>query len=181
MGHGRHRLLVGVHKDGGVAGPLGTSPAIWRDVDAAVGDGAVIWSATCTGPLPAPDGGYCAWEWLDGSAQWAPCPPDGGTLCLGYAAGGDTIPVECPTEVDASGSSFSNGNGSSNGGMNDSGATVRPAEMPSAAAGGGHVEGGGCAVSSREGGGGVAYAALAALSLAIRVRRERRRRRAAGR
>lgn len=57
-------------------------------LDAGVEDGAVWWSTTCTGPLPGPDGGYCAWEWLDGSAQWAPCPPDGGTLCPGYAGDG---------------------------------------------------------------------------------------------
>jgi hypothetical protein len=157
---------------GGGGGAPGTfSPAIWRDVDAAVVDGAVIWSGTCTGPLPGPDGGYCAWEWLDGSAQWAPCPPDGGTLCAWTEIDGAMIPGECPTPDDGGGSSLSNGNGS-NGGLNDGGATVRPAETPTADAGGG------CAVSLGERGGGAAYAALVALSLAIRIRSERRRRRA---
>jgi hypothetical protein len=152
-------------------GSLGLSPVIWRDVDAAVADGAVVWSGTCTGPLPGPDGGYCAWEWLDGSAQWAPCPPDGGTLCPGYEADGDAIPVACPPPGAAGG--FSNGNGGASGDLDDGGATVRPAETPAATAGGG------CAVSSGEGGATYAgLAAFAALSLAIRIRGERRRRRA---
>ena len=162
-------------EDGGVAGPSGLSLAIWRDVDAAVVDGTVPWSGVCTGPLPGPDGGSCAWEWLDGSAQWAPCPPDGGTLCPGYTADGVAVPVECPTG--ASGGAFaSNGTGgASNGALNDSGATVRPAEMP-AAAGGGQGGAGGCSISPGQGG--AAYASLAALSLAIGLRAERRRRRA---
>ncbi len=154
-------------EDGGVTGgPPGLSLALWRDVDASAVDGAVSWSGTCTGPLPAPDGGYCAWEWLDGGAQWAPCPPGGGTLCPGYTADGDVIPVACPAPGGSfgSGSSLSNGNGS----------TMQPA----AAAGGDHGDGGGCTVSSREGGRGAAYAGLAALSLALRIRSGRRKKRA---
>jgi|HubBroStandDraft_4_1064222.scaffolds.fasta_scaffold47528_2 MYXO-CTERM domain-containing protein len=163
-------------EDAGAGGPLG-SLVIWRDVDAAVVDGAVTWSGTCTGPLPGPDGGYCAWEWLDGSAQWAPCPPDGGTLCPGYTADGSAIPVACPTAPDGDGlgsANVTNGNG----GGDDGGATAAPAETPAAATGGGHG-GGGCAVSSGKGGGGAAYVALAALVLVIRIRGQRRRRRAA--
>jgi hypothetical protein len=163
--------------DGGVTGPLGLSPAIWRDIDAAAVDGAVIWSGTCTGPLPGPDGGYCAWEWLDGSAQWAPCPPDGDGLCPGYTANGDVIPVECPTPPDAGGS-FSNGGGGSNGASNDGGTTERPTETPPAAAGGGQGGSGGCVMSPGGASAGAGYAALVALSLAIRIRGAQRKRRA---
>ena len=160
-------------EDGGVAGPPGLSLALWRDVDAAVADGAVVWSGTCTGPLPGPDGGYCAWEWLDGAAQWAPCPPDGGTLCAGYTTGNVAVPVECTTPV-GTGGFASNGNGGASAvGSNDSGATAPPAEMPAAAGGG---KAGGCSVTPGEGG--PAYAALAALALAIGFRSERQRRRA---
>lgn len=163
-------------EDGGVfAATPGISFAIWRDVDAGIVDGAVPWSGVCTGPLPGPDGGYCAWEWLDGSAQWAPCPPDGGTLCPGYTADGSAVPVECP----AGGSFGPNGMGgaSNNGAASDSGATAGPAAaMPTAAGGGQGAAGGGCSMSPGEGG--AAYATLAGLSLAIGLRGQRRRRRA---
>jgi hypothetical protein len=166
--------------------PIGLSPAIWRDVDAAVVDGAVVWSGNCTGPLPGPDGGLCAWEWLDGSAQWAPCPPDGGTLCPWEAADGATIPLPCPT----SGTNGFGGAGNSNGPSIDAGASAPsqtgptatapasasspPAASPSAAAGG---NGGstGCSMSPVETG--APLAALAALSLAVGCGVERRRRR----
>jgi hypothetical protein len=162
-------------EDGGV-NPPGLSLAIWRDVDAAVVDGAVTWSGTCTGPLPGPDGGYCAWEWLDGAAQWAPCPPDGGSLCPGETANGDVIPVPCPPL--GTGGSFSNGNGGS--GSDAGGTAAAPAETPAAAAGAGQGDGGGCTVSLGEGGGGAAYAAVAALALAIGIRVKRRSGRARG-
>jgi hypothetical protein len=141
----------------------------------------VIWSGTCTGPLPGPDGGYCAWEWLDGSAQWGPMPSRRRYPLPGLTADGGAIPIACPTFDE--GGSFSTGNGGSNAGLSDGGATVSPAETPPAgtpavAAGGNHAEGGGCAMSSGEGAGGAAYAALVALSLAIRIRGERRKRRA---
>jgi hypothetical protein len=164
-------------EDGGVfpATP-GISFAIWRDVDAAIVDGAVPWSGVCTGPLPGPDGGYCAWEWLDGSAQWAPCPPDGGTLCPAYTADGTAIPIECPPSADAGGTFSANGLGgaSNNGTVSDSGATAPPAETP-AATGGGQGGASGCSMSPGEGG--AAYTTLAGLSLALGLRGQRRRRR----
>jgi hypothetical protein len=173
--------------EGGPQQPIGLSPAIWRDVDAAVVDGAVVWSGNCTGPLPAPDGGFCAWEWLDGSAQWAPCPPDGGTLCPWETADGATIPLPCPTSGTNNGFG---GGGNSNGPSIDAGASAPsqtgptatapasasspPAASPSAAAGG---NGGssGCSMSPAETG--APLAALAALSLAVGCGVERRRRR----
>jgi MYXO-CTERM domain-containing protein len=157
-------------EDGGFIGPL----AIWRDVDAAVVDGAVTWSGTCTGPLPGPDGGYCAWEWLDGSAQWAPCPPDGGTLCPGYTTDGAAIPVVCPSQL-GSGSSSNGATAGLSGNSNDAadaGATATSAA--DAGVGGGHGESGGCSVSSAAGG--AAYMSLAALALAFGLRSTRRRR-----
>jgi hypothetical protein len=159
--------------DGGLEGPAGLSFAIWKDVDAAVVDGAVPWSGVCTGPLPGPDGGYCAWEWLDGSAQWAPCPPDGGTLCPGYTGNGPAVPVECPTGVDAGGGFAANGLGvaPNNEAVSDSGATAPPAEMPATA---GSARGGGCSMAPGQGG--AAYATLAGLSLAIGLRSRRPRR-----
>jgi hypothetical protein len=165
--------------DAGVTGPLGLSLAIWRDVDAAAVDGAVVWSGTCTGPLPGPDGGYCAWRWLDGSAQWAPCPPDGGTLCEGQTADGTEVPVECPTP--GTGGSFgaatSGNNGVVNGTGSDAGGTV---EAPAPAAQGGSSQGGGgCSVLAGDGDTAYAYAVFASVSLAITLRWGRSRRRRA--
>jgi MYXO-CTERM domain-containing protein len=154
-------------EDGGFIGPA----AIWRDVDAAVVDGAVPWSGTCTGPLPGPDGGYCAWEWLDGSAQWAPCPPDGGTLCPGYTADGAAIPLVCPSQFGGNGGT-AGFTGSSNDAV-DAGATAPPALE--SGGGGGHGGSSGCGVSS--GAGDAAYEPLAALALAFGIRGARRRRR----
>jgi MYXO-CTERM domain-containing protein len=159
--------------DAGPTGPLPLSLALWRDVDAAVVDGAVPWSATCTGPLPGPDGGYCAWRWLDGSAQWAPCPPDGGTLCPAYTTDGTEIPIPCPNPVTAGFGGAGNSNGA-NGTVNDAGGTAGPAEAP-APAKGSSDGGGGCSVSPGERGTASAYAAaLASLSLALTMRRRRR-------
>jgi hypothetical protein len=163
-------------EDAGPTGPLPLSLAIWRDVDAAVVDGAVPWSGTCTGPLPGPDGGYCAWRWLDGSAEWAPCPPDGGTLCPGYTADGTEIPVACPPPTEGF-AAAGNSNGES-GRENDAGGTVSPAEA-SAPMKGRSDGGGGCSMSPGESGLAPAYAALASLSLALAIRRGRWRRRRA--
>ena len=69
--------------------------------DAGIEDGAVRWSGICHGPLPDPDGGSCAWNWApDGSPEWAPCPPDGGSLCPGYESDGAVVPVLCAPPLD---------------------------------------------------------------------------------
>ena len=168
--------------DAGPPGSFGASLALWRDVDAAVVDGAVVWSGTCTGPLPGPDGGYCAWEWLDGSAQWAPCPPDGGTLCVGTLLDGGAEPVTCPPPATAGGGSGpTNGNaGSPPEGMNDAGATVPPPEMAAVPEGGGHGVGattggggggGGCSVSPKRAPGSAFSVGLLLGVIALRGRR----------
>jgi hypothetical protein len=150
------------------AGPSGPLPnlslALWRDVDAGIVDGSVPWSGTCTGPLPGPDGGYCAWRWLDGSAEWAPCPPGGGSLCPGYTADGAAVPVPCPSPGTAG---FGGANAAS-GTSIDGGGTVGAA--------GATDGGGGCSMSPWERGTASAYAALMSLSLALAIRRRRRRR-----
>jgi hypothetical protein len=159
--------------DAGVSGPLGLSLALWRDVDAAAVDGAVVWSGTCTGPLPGPDGGYCAWRWLDGSAQWAPCPPDGGTLCEGQTADGAEVPVECPTPGTGGFGAATSGNGGvASGTGSDAGGTVQNPPAPA-----GDQGSGGCSVPG-DGATAYAYTVLATVSLAIafRWRRSRRRR-----
>jgi MYXO-CTERM domain-containing protein len=161
-------------EDAGLVTP-GFSPAIWRDVDAAVVDGAVVWSATCTGPLPGPDGGYCAWRWLDGSAQWAPCPADSGMLCEGFTADGSAVPVECPPELDAGGFGGISTPPANTSDDVDAGAMVPPRDAP--AADNSHGSGG-CSMSAGEDGTMATYGALATLSLgiAIGLRRSRRRR-----
>jgi hypothetical protein len=165
--------------DAGVNGPLGLSPAIWRDVDAAAVDGAVVWSGTCTGPLPGPDGGNCAWRWLDGSAQWAPCPPDGGTLCEGQTADGTAVPVECPPPGTNGGfGAATSGNGGvASGSGSDAGGTAQAS--PPAAPAGGSQGGGGCSVLSGDGDTAYGYAMIASVWLAITLRWGRSRRRRA--
>jgi len=146
-------------------------PAIWRMLDAGVDGGAVWWSATCTGPLPGPDGGYCAWEWLDGSAQWAPCPPDGGTLCPGYTDDGAAVPVPCPEAGGFNGGSWGNGSSPAPG---ESAADAAPGEGADAAPGNASH---GCSCWTAAGGTAASIAPLVATVLALAVRVARRRRR----
>ncbi len=93
------------------------------------------------------------------------CPPDGGTLCPGYTADGDAVPVECPPP--GTGGSFS-GNAANSG--SDAGGTAVPGETlsPPPPQGAATERGAGCAVCRGvRSGGNDAYAALATLALAI--------------
>ncbi len=148
-----------------------SSPPFWVSLDAGIVDGTVPWSGTCTGPLPDPVGGQCAWEFLDGAAQWAPCPADGGALCAGTEGDGAVIPVPC--------SIFGNVDAGASGGGSDTGATN-----------GGHCTSGteeGCGGAAASSSGGCSMASgstpaslnsLVALALAFAMRARRKRARA---
>jgi MYXO-CTERM domain-containing protein len=150
----------------------------WPALDASIEDGALTWTGTCTGPLPGPDGGYCAWTWLDGAAQWAHC-PDSGTLCPGYGVDGAVMPVVCPSEDGGSASLPEAGTqgsveagqvgGGLEGGALDAAAPVGAEEGKGDSGGGG-----GCGCATTPGGAAASLAPLAALLLAIGVRRGER-------
>jgi hypothetical protein len=147
--------------------------APWTLSDAGVSDGsALTWIGTCCNTAPPPDGGSCAWvddrKGADCAVLWAPCPPDGGSLCpWWYADGGMTLGA-CPEGADA-GVEEIQGNGSADtgappstkgaGATPDASAPSEPGDQP----GGANVGAGGCSIA--KGADGESFAPLLVLSI----------------